>query len=1499
MSANPEQQKQQIQQGSWTPEQQRALDAAGRDILVAAGAGSGKTRVLVERVLQRITGQSGTAPLDIDRFLVVTFTNAAAAEMRHRIAAGLKTVLAARPGDEHARRQLLLLNRAQISTIHAFCLEVIRRYAYLCRLDTAFRILDENEARLLRFETLEDLLEEQYAAQEPDSPFYRLIDLFSTDRGDRDLQDLVLRLHDFSRSHPYPEAWLREQAARFAAPDPQDGRPSPWEEVLLQQTAETLDGLIGRLEQALALAAAPAGPEPYLENLEEDLAAVRQAREAARHSWDALARALQAPAFNRLKSCRGNRFDVALKERASALRKSCKTEFERLKVDYFQRPLAEQRAELRCLAPVVAALVDLVLDFDRAYQETKREKALADFPDLEHRALQLLTRPDSRPDHPAPSEAALDYRRQFAEILVDEYQDINPVQEIILQLVSLPQPGGNRFMVGDVKQSIYRFRLAEPVLFQEKYRAFPQRASGEVSGEDPGPGEGSGPAGEEADHREEKGKAGGVAGTAGEAPGQSGNALEAEVPGQRGSRLEAEAPGQQGNGLESEAAAAPGECIVLSQNFRSRGEILDGVNDLFSQFMDEDLGEVRYDTRARLRQGTAFPTPGAPLSFLLIDREGDPADSPSETPPAPGQDQASGDLLDPHRTGSSTAPSPAFPASPAAEEEGLEELGQAELEGRLIAQTIREILGLEGGEPLQIYDREQGRVRPAGCRDVVILLRSARNWAPALLEALRQADIPAYVDLGTGYFAAVEVEVVLSLLRIIDNPFQDIPLGAVLRSPLAGLDAEELAAVRNAAPAGPFFEALQAAAAACPPRQGEQAGGGGEVENELAGKLQHFLQRLYHWQDLARQDSLASLIWDIYRETGYYEMVGGLPGGRQRQANLRALYDRARQYEAARFRGLFRFLRFIDGVRERGGDLGEARALGEQENVVRIMTVHKSKGLEFPLVFVAGLGKNFNLQDTAGQFLVHKHIGFGPRYLDLEKGISYPTLAWHAVRQQLLRESLSEEMRILYVAMTRAEERLYLVGSVRNAARAVQRWAHPARSAEEVLPAPERAQGRTALDWIGPALLRHPQAEALRAFCPEEEGLTRAGFPSRWTVSCLTPGVLQEGFSTQRPQLPGHGEVGEAKISAAEEAAARRELTARVARLETIPGESPYAAEVERRLGWRYPFALAAGHFAKLSVSELKKVLSAGLSAENGEVPATWNEEGQAQAQPQAQPPRALQRRPAFMGEQELSPGERGAAYHGAMQHLSFSRVSTVEEIAQQLQEMAERGHLTPRENDAVEAEKIFSFFQSPLGQRVLAGKAVYREVPFSLAVPLEELYTGRPESPVIPSPDDSRKPPEEHQQSSRSGEAESRPRPEKEPSLNAPFYASPQEAAAQEGVARETAEAALTGRLKAPGETGGRPPETLGDETVLVQGVVDCLVLEENGFLLIDFKTGSTRAPGFPELLAHYRLQLSYYGRAVEQIWREPVAQSFLYFFDEDEALEIKRPGAARQENP
>ena len=1194
---------------TWTDEQWRAISCRGKNTLVTAGAGSGKTRVLVERVLQRITEKDHA--VEIDKLLVVTFTNAAASEMKQRIGAALENALKENPQHTHLRRQLLLLNRAAISTVHSFCMDVIRRYYYLRDLDPSFRILDETEADLLRQDILEEILEEYYENEEVESPFYRLVDIYSSDRGDNALQELVQRLYDFSRSNLRPAAWLGEKAAAFEINDENELACTPWAMGLLLDCRMELDGILERLQEALEIASCPDGPEPYIPNLEDDINTLTAARDASQNSWVELFEAMQRPAFNRLKGCRGDRYNQVLKDRSAQIREGCKKDYNRLKDDLFQRPLQEQAEELKKLAPLLTTLTQIVQAFEERYRQAKEEKGAADFSDLEHYALQILSSSESTGEMVLPSVAALEYREKFAEVFVDEYQDINLVQEAIIKLVSSPEPGGNLFMVGDVKQSIYRFRLAEPELFLHKYRGY-------ISG------------------------------------------------------------------------LIPGECIALTNNFRSRREVLAGVNFLFCQIMDEPVGEIEYDGNARLYYGASYPNASSEggdnpfaVDVLLIDRSGsnsnkdDEGDNDGDAPwdaqgVQRGEDEES------------------------KQAEAEEDWEKAGLEGRLIAQKIRELKGSEGGQPFSLYDKKAKKERPVTYRDIVILLRTAQNWVGPIMEELRQAGIPAYAELGTGYFEAVEVEVMLSLLKIVDNPYQDIPLAGVLRSPLVGLDADELARIRMPAPGKYYYDALQEY---CHLSEEEELSPG-KMGGGLQGRLKLFLEQLTAWQDEARQGSLADLIWRVYSDSGYFDLVGSMPGGNQRQANLRALYDRARQYESTSFRGLFRFLRFIEKLKDRGGDLGAARALGEQEDVVRIMTVHKSKGLEFPVVIAAGLSKQFNMQDLRQGFLLHKELGFGPKYVDTKLRLTYPTLPWLALKKRIRRELLAEEMRILYVALTRAEEKLILVGTVKNIVAEVQKWQKAVREQEQFLAPGQRFGALSYLDWIGPALLRHFQCRILREMLEEPGSVPylQEEEPSSWNLRVISSrDVINACLETASVQETATGTPLE-----------------QIAALAQVPTSGTFSEEVDRRLSWRYSHEPAETHFAKLSVSELKKLHAAGLSADDSRE-APWFA-----FLPSAGP------RPQFQGEKTRSAAERGSAYHAVMQHLRMEEPITSEKVKEQMEEMVVRGHLTEQEKEAVNPEAAAAFFGTPIGERLLRADEVRREVPFSMVLPASEVYPGK-----------------------------------------------------------------------------------------------------------------------------------------------------------------------------
>ncbi|MDD4168759.1 MAG: helicase-exonuclease AddAB subunit AddA [Desulfotomaculaceae bacterium] len=1240
----------------WTPEQLAAMSSRGGNLLVSAAAGAGKTAVLVERIIRRIT--DSTDPTDVDRLLVLTFTGAAASEMRERIGRALADKLAENPGSKHLRRQMSLLNHAWISTIHSFCLDILRRHFHRIDLDPGFRVANETEVTLLQVDALEELFEQRYAAGD-NLQFNALVDCYGGNRGDTVLQELILAVYRFARSTPRPVEWLKKLSANFDIPIGTAFDQLTWSASLKNALNLELTGIMATLDLAIQLVGRPGAPHAYLDTLEADRELVCNLYQECNinMNWAELYTGFNNASFGRLKGIKKADVNENLKVQVMALRDNVKKRIMNLRNSYFSRSPEELCDDLRIVAPLIKELAGLVQDFDEAYRKAKTTRGLVDFNDLEHYCLQILT--ENGPEGPAPSVVALELRRQIVEVMVDEYQDINAVQEEILRMVSRQgEASPNLFMVGDVKQSIYRFRLAEPGLFLDKYTNYPTAAGG------------------------------------------------------------------------------PDRRLDLAKNFRSRRGVVNAVNFVFRQLMTPEIGKLSYDRRAELVYGASYPAvPGErpdedePVEFHLIERTGfsdilDGTDFEQEL----GKDRDE----DEHAQ--------------------LEELDAVQTEARLIAGLIKEIVnGSKANRRVKmIYDNDQNIYRPATYRDIVVLMRATTGYANSFIEEFQQAGVPAYAELATGYFEATEVETILSLLKVIDNPRQDVPLAGVLRSPVVGLNAGDLAGIRLCLQRGDFYDAVVAAAAL---RQGV-----------LSDCLTAFLEKLERWRTAARQGTLADLIWMLYRETGYYDFVGGLPGGEQRQANLRVLQHRAMQYEVTTFRGLFLFLRFIERIQEKGHDLGAARTLSEKENVVRIMSIHKSKGLEFPVVIVAGLGKKFNFKDLNSPMLLHKDLGIGPQFIDAENRITYPTIAKLALQHELKIEALSEEMRILYVAMTRAREKLILVGSARNLPACAQRWCSQIMTDEEVLPDGELAGAKTYLDWLLPALARHKDGLKIRqlALYGDSPLTLMTDDPSCWKVSINDGRIVTESAKQKEYNFFNL-----------------------VRKMEPLEPPGQLADTIKSRLAWRYPDTGLSGSAAKSSVTHLVRRF---------ELHAVEDREYSRELRP------ATGVRPKFLqGELGLTAAEQGSAMHLVMQVLNLKNVTDAVAIKEQVEEMVERELLTSEQARSVPIEQIASFFNSHLGKRVVAGREVWRELPFTLALPVGRVYPGA---------------------------------------------------------------------------------SAKSDEVVLVQGVIDCLVDEGDGLLLLDYKTDRIFKDQQEELALLYGGQLNLYTIAVENIFKRRVKEKYLYLF-------------------
>lgn len=1102
----------------WTTEQKQAIDLRGKNLLVAAAAGSGKTAVLVERVIQLLLQDK----VDIDEMLVVTFTKAAAGEMRERVSNALVKALN-HPGPhlQHTRRQLTRLNRASISTLHSFCTEVIRRYYHLVNIDPGFRVADQNEAGLMQAEVLESVMESAYEEGLPQ--FLGFIEIFAPGKNDRGVKEMLLEVYRFIQSQPYPLQWLREHVADYDLSETQLAQ-SHWLKSILETSEVEIAAAQDRFNRATALCHQPGGPAAYLDALREDLEAGDTMSKAVPLGFQALLEARARVRHPRLKAQRGG--DEALKAAVKQLRQEGKDLLKGPGQDLFSKGLADWGRELNEMYPYLKLLEQLLQAFVHKYQERKAEKGWVDFNDLEHLALAILQDP----------LAAREYRQRYKYIFVDEYQDSNLVQETLLNCIARPD---NLFMVGDVKQSIYRFRLADPGLFLEKYRLYEE---------------------------------------------------EGNTACQR---------------------------IDLKINFRSQPRIIAAVNYVFARTMNRHVGELDYDEKAFSFSGLKLPEKASvPVKLTLIDKQ---------------------PILK--------------------EAERGEDRSDAAREASVVARIIKDLKGRP------IYDAGLGGSRPIEYRDMVVLLRVTRNWSAEFVEVFAEQGIPAYADTSSGYLGAVEVELIVNLIRLIDNHQQDIPLLGVLRSPLFALSSTDLIAIRLGRPQGAFYEACDAYSR--------------RTDDPLAERLRQIKQQLQTWRREARYLSVQELIWRILMESGYYYHVAALPGGLQRQANLRALVERAHQFEKGSLKGLFNFIRYIEKLIGQDADMEIARMLSENDDVVRVMSIHKSKGLEFPVVIMAGLGKQFNLSDSKSRVMLHKDLGIGTNYVNLTNRRYSESLPGIAIKSRLRLEGLAEEMRILYVGMTRAQSRLHLVGTVKDLPGRVRLWNRPQGRYE-------LSQAKGFMDWLGPVLLQHPDGGPLRDYLETPCHLIEEDHGANWQLEVIGSNDLFAGEQ--------------------EQGADQSELLPQLA-----AGQESYPAaglkEIEHRLGWRYPYAEATGLPSKMNVSELRL--------------ATSKDEAMV-----AIP--VLNKRPLFMSHQEqLSGAQIGTITHHFMHYIDLEQVKGRASLQCQLEQMVQKQLLTPSEADAVPVGNILAFFRSGLGQRVLRSRRVQREASFNQLIPADQLIAG------------------------------------------------------------------------------------------------------------------------------------------------------------------------------
>lgn len=1134
----------------WTREQNQVINKRNCNILVSAAAGSGKTAVLVQRILSRIMDREH--PVSVDEFVIVTFTEAAASQMKEKLQQALEDALGNDPDNEHLQRQIMLLPLAQISTIHNFCGHVIKNYFHRIGVDPAYRVGNESELGLVKADVMQQLLEEKYA--EADGEFLQMAVMSRFVKGDAEIEDIIYSLYDIAVSDPFPAHFLERMKAFVSMESEEELRQSAFMKENMDYVHHLLAGLCEECREMLAICEQPDGPVLYREAVADDLAQLEGL--CAVEEYEEMGRRLGLVAWKRLSGKKMPDADEKKKDAVKAMRGAVKDAVKALRNDLFDLPLEEQLRQLAGMRGTIVAFVDLTLEFMARYRAKKSEKGVVDFADLEQLALEILVERDEDGTI-RRTEAAEELSQQFVEIMMDEYQDSNQVQEMLMSSVSLER---NRFMVGDIKQSIYRFRMACPELFLEKLNGY------------------------------------------------------AESP------EETQSPVRSKEGVK--------DCLItLSRNFRSRDVVLDGTNAVFEKIMHADLGGIEYDEKAKLRLGADFP--------LTEQRTADDIDVYVLSRKDKAENRVS------------------------SAEEGM-------YEGKVIADLIKEYTGNE--RPLYVYDK--GAYRRAQYGDIVILARSTKAIGQQIYDALASEGIPVHMENTKGFFDTREISVMVNLFSVIDNPRQDIPLAAVLRSPMFDFTDEELAIIRGRDKKRDFYDSLL-----------EAAQGTSRLPEDLVRKVSSFLELLQRFRRKMTYVTVADMIEDIYDCTHIDHIFAAMKNGVQRKANLDMLWERAREFDKTSYRGLYQFVRYISGIKKREEDMGEANLLGDRDNVVRIMTIHKSKGLEFPICIIAGMGRGMTGKDSGSFLMVNPSFGIASRVVDNDRGISVNNIFYRSLLRMNAMDGLGEELRVLYVAMTRAKEKLVLVGF---------------GDEEKVAPALnyfQMVRAKNYFDWVLPAIRGNDlfPVHWVRFAQMEEREVRRQAdliIDEVMLNNFDTTIVYDEKIRAALAFMDEYGGGGKAKSEATTGHFAPAEPSA--------PTEPPVPT--------------------KLTVSEIKRrsmeeILSGELDGLLARVP---------DAEEAPVPNFAKDARENGGQEKTAAGAGYGTIWHQVMASLDFSRISGKDDVEDELQRMIEAGRLRKQDAGVIRADKIAAFLRSPLGQELTAAKAdgrLFREQPFVIGV--------------------------------------------------------------------------------------------------------------------------------------------------------------------------------------
>ncbi len=1280
----------------WTPEQESAIIAPkdssldNQTLLVAAAAGSGKTAVLVERIITRLKDMDN--PLSVQELMVVTFTKAAAQEMIARIGLALAKAMESTDDEamqERLERQLNLLPSAHISTLHSFCQWVIRSYFYKLDINPTARIGNEAEMALLQQEVLADLLTKSY--EEGLYNIYELADFFSDDKSDAGLTAKIMSLYNYAMSLANPDGWLRKALEPYKEAMTANPSDTLWGQYMWDQHVAVIDRIRERLERMEQILLDPVGPHKWQNIYDNQLAALGMLSGA--ETWDDMGEACKhtdtfiKDRFNKL----GEEVDPSLQAEFKSLGSQNKDDLKAMQAAVFTVPEATLQEQFKAQYPIIKGLVELTIAFHKAYRDMKQEQGIMDFSDLEHLCLALLVEPGTE-DDPQPSDVAKELQDTFKEIMVDEYQDTNGVQETIINLISRVD---NRFYVGDVKQAIYSFRMADSSLFMEKYNTY-----------------------------------GGT------------DAVERRID--------------------------------LAKNFRSHENILAATNFLFYQIMTEEAAELNYTEAESLIPGRIVED--APEDWIGGDVELQLLDVSKDTLSASESDEDEG---------------------------GDPENNERELD--FIIQKIKEIHGAK-----KKVQNPDGTFRQIEWRDFAILRRSLAGWGTRAVEAMRQAGIPAVVNERDGYFEAQEIQLLLALLSIIDNPEQDLPMAAVLHSGLVGLDANELGALRLSGD-GSLWSLMPAYAE--------------EAQDE---RLLAFIGHMERWRTLSRRHGVTDLLWDIYESQDYVNYVGAMPNGLVRRANVLALYDRAKGYEASGFRGLFRFLRFVESLRDSNQDMPLANVVSEADNVVRLMTIHKSKGLEFPVVFLSGVQKGFNMIDLRSELLIDKNAGLGLKGYFPDIRVSFPTMPWFYVKDVKEAALKAEEERILYVALTRARDKLIMTGyfkGFKNAKGKLSTLGELIKNAASVegqqLPTDIITQANTYLEWLIMGFTRHLDGGNPLRVAIEYEGPTYFDLPDK---KCRIKVEIHDG--SLYGDLDYKADIDETTINKVRELQAVNSV------------ELPQA--IIDRFNYTYPYSDATRRTAKISVSELKRrfqerELEAGtidtlnepivtvdtgakravsdtilgqaikLDIRNADSNATSNESVPTitvSADDLANS--VFGRKPqALQSEEDVLTGAQwGTLMHEAMQWLPLAQY-TQASLTKELDGLVTKGTFTEEERNLLSDTSLYKFFSSDLGKRLINAKRIERELPFSM------LFEGK------------------------------------------------------------------------------RVYDTLEDgENLFLQGIIDTAFEEDGEWILVDYKTDRVKSGG--DLIKRYKIQMNLYKEALQRLTGMPVKASYIYSFRLHDAIII-----------